>query len=192
MDATRRFAERTRPFHPAGRIPVLLILRSAIALLLLIAVAAGAVAPDSPAVEDPVLLFAATTKPVSRDPETPAPPAPVRRKRSVFVCDDAGTPVYSDRPCGADLVRRSISVDDPGAGRVASTAPPTPTASTRPRTRDTARSDVAGKTVERCATLQHQLDELDDRMRTGYSSREAAKLWDRRRNLKDSLRSTGC
>jgi hypothetical protein len=192
MDATRRLAERSRQFHPAGRIPVLLLLRSAIGLLLLIAVAAGAVTPDSPTVGDDIALLAATTKPASRIPEAPAAPAPARRKRSVFVCDDAGTPVYSDRPCGPDLVQRSISVDSPGPGRVASTAPPVPMASTRPRMRDTARSDVADKTDERCATLRRQLDELDDHMRTGYSSREAVKLWDRRRNLKDYLRSTGC
>ncbi len=192
MDATRQLAERTRQFHPAGRIPALLLLRSAIGLLLLIAVAAGAATHDAPVGAGDVMLVAATTKPARRIPETPAPPAPARRKRSVFVCDDAGTPVYADRPCGPDLVHRSISVDDPVAGRVASTAPPAPMASTRPRTRDTGASDVADKAAEHCVTLRRQLDELDDRMRTGYSSREAAKLWDRRRNLKDSLRSSGC
>lgn len=192
MDANRRFADRDRQFGPTGRIPALLLLRSAIGLLLLLVLATGAAALDPPVDASDVPPIAAVAQPAKHTPDTPASRVPTRRTRSVFVCDDAGIPIYSDRPCGPDLVRRSIRVDNPGAGRVASTAPSAPTASTRPRTRNPDRGSVPDHSVERCATLRRQLDDLDDRMRAGYSSREAAKLWDRRRSLKDDLRTTGC
>jgi hypothetical protein len=41
-------------------------------------------------------------------------------------------------------------------------------------------------------TLERQLDELNNQMRTGYSAREAARLWDRWRDLKEKLRTTRC
>lgn len=192
MDATRRFADRARLFHPPGRIPALMLLRSAVGLLLLLVLVTGVAAPKPPVVPGDAQPVAGMAKPGTRVPGDPASAAPTRRKRSVFVCDDAGTPSYSDRPCGSDLMRRSIMVDDPGAGRVTSTAAPAPTASTRPRARNTDRSDVPDQAAVRCATLRRQLDDLDDRMRTGYSSREAARLWDRRRKLKDALHETGC
>jgi hypothetical protein len=58
--------------------------------------------------------------------------------------------------------------------------------------RKTDRNDVPNHLADRCTALKRQLDELDDRMRTGYSSREAARLWEHRRALKDGLRSAGC
>jgi len=44
----------------------------------------------------------------------------------------------------------------------------------------------------RCATLHRQLDEVNERMRTGYSSREAARLWQRWRDLRHRLRAERC
>ncbi len=43
-----------------------------------------------------------------------------------------------------------------------------------------------------CARLERQLDELNDRMRAGYSAREAAKLWQRWRDTKERLRTGRC
>jgi hypothetical protein len=190
MDATRRLAIGARNLDLPGRIPSLLLLRVAAVLLLIAALTAGALASDPGKVASGVDPVAATASPGRRDSAKSA--APTRRKRSVFVCDDGGIPVYSDRPCGPELLRRSISIEQPGAGQVASTLPPAPKASTRPRIRNADRSDDASHAAERCRLLHRQLGELDDRMRTGYSSREAAKLWDRRRDLKDKLRSAGC
>jgi len=52
---------------------------------------------------------------------------------------------------------------------------------------------AANRAVESpCTPLQRQLDELNDRMRTGYSAREAARLWKRWRDLKEKLRTTRC
>jgi hypothetical protein len=67
-----------------------------------------------------------------------------------------------------------------------------PQAVTRPRPQPDGR-DGAGRTAEtRCTTLQRQLEELDDRMRAGYPSREAARLWNRWRQLKARLRTERC
>jgi hypothetical protein len=192
MDATRRLANGARRFQPPGQIPALLVLRGTIGLLALLAIAAGAATPDPPAAAGspkPVAATAGTRVPAS---DVPKSAATTRRQRSVFVCDDSGTPVFADRPCGPDLVHRMIGVEHPGGGRVADTVPPVPRASTRPRLRRTDRNDVLNHLADRCTALKRQLDELDDRMRTGYSSREAARLWEHRRALKDGLRSAGC
>jgi hypothetical protein len=124
----------------------------------------------------------------------PAPPsATPRRQRAVFVCQDGGTPVYADRPCGSNSDARSLVVAMPPSGAAATTAPPSPPASTRPR-RMPPPPDAAvvnGKESV-CEKLQRQLDDLNDRMRAGYSAREAARLWQRWRDAKERLRTARC
>ena len=123
-----------------------------------------------------------------------APPAAStpRRQRAVFVCQEAGIPVFSDLPCGPVAVARTLSIEIPRAGAPPSTVPAAPRSSTRPRPAP-AVDVAANRTVESpCATLQRQLDDLNDRMRTGYSAREAARLWKRWRDLKERLRTTRC
>jgi hypothetical protein len=43
-----------------------------------------------------------------------------------------------------------------------------------------------------CVKLERQLDELNGRMRAGYSAREAARLWQRWRDTKERLRTGRC
>lgn len=126
--------------------------------------------------------------------EPAPPPANPRRHRAVFVCHENGVPMFADRPCGSATVTRNLVVaTPPPGGAAASTAPPSPAASTRPR-------PVAGKpsTTESpapesaCAKLERQLNELNDRMRAGYSAREAARLWQRWRDTKERLRTGRC
>jgi hypothetical protein len=132
---------------------------------------AAAARDDNPAIEAPLV-------------------APASGRRPVFVCEDAGIPVFSDRPCGAALTPRTVSFAAPPAGAAVSTSPPAPRASTKPLP---ASERVAGdKTAGRCAALRRQLEDLDDRMRTGYTSREAARLWNRWRTLKSRLRTERC
>jgi len=128
------------------------------------------------------------------DAPVPAPPAAEqRRQRAVFVCDDAGTPVFSDRPCGPAAAPRALRLDEPSrASPGAGMRPPTPPAGTRPRVPPRDANEPGRSTDTRCATLQQQLDELNDRMRTGYSSREAARLWQRWRDLRQRLRTQRC
>lgn len=125
----------------------------------------------------------------------PAPaPANPRRQRAVFVCQDGGVPVFADRPCGAAVETRSLVIATPASGATASTTPPAPSASTRPRRAAPRSATIAPAAApgNACATLQRQLDELNDRMRAGYSAREAARLWQRWRDARERLRGSRC
>jgi hypothetical protein len=124
----------------------------------------------------------------------PAPPAASpRRHRAVFVCQTDGAPVFADRPCGSTSETRSLVIATPAPGAAASTKPPSPAASTRPRAVAPNPSTPAARAPENaCAKLQRQLDELNDRMRAGYSAREAARLWQRWRDTKERLRTGRC
>jgi len=114
------------------------------------------------------------------------------RQRAVFVCQQDGVPVFTDRPCGSATAQRALTVEAPGPGAAPSTSPPRPRASTRPRLQPE-EQPVTGRAADtRCATLRRQLDELDARMRDGYSSREAARLWKRWRDLKGRLHAERC
>lgn len=124
--------------------------------------------------------------------ESPPAQAAPRRHRAVYVCQDVGIPVFSDRPCGAAAVTRTLMVEVPQTGAPPTTVPAASRSSTRPRPTPAA-DDAPGRAAEsRCVSLQRQLDELNDRMRTGYSAREAARLWNRWRELKEKLRTTRC
>ena len=124
--------------------------------------------------------------------EPPPTQATPRRQRAVFVCHDAGIPVFSDRPCGAAAVARTLSVEIPRAGAPPTTVPALIRSSTRPLPSPAADDAPGHAAPSHCATLQRQLDDLNDQMRTGYSAREAARLWDRWRDLKEKLRTTRC
>lgn len=125
--------------------------------------------------------------------EPAPPPASPRRHRPVFVCQDGGVPVYADRPCGPDVAVRSLTVEAPGPGAAASTSPPAPRASTRPRTSSgKAAIRAAPPAEDRCARHRQRLDELDERMRAGYSARDAARLWQQWRDAKERLRAARC
>lgn len=128
-----------------------------------------------------------TLEPVPADAPTAA-----RKHRVVFVCRDSSVPAFSDRPCSAATEWRSLEVEDPPVGAVPTTVPPAPRASTRPRVQPL--SDVApGRDAgSRCQALRRQLEELDAKMRAGYSAREAARLWNRWRDLKSRLRTERC
>lgn len=125
--------------------------------------------------------------------EPAPPPANPRRHRAVFVCQESGVPVFADRPCGSTSERRSLVIATPPPGAAASTTPPAPAASIRPRSVAPRPPTTAVPAAENaCAKLQRQLDELNDRMRAGYSAREAARLWQRWRDTKERLRTGRC
>jgi hypothetical protein len=115
-----------------------------------------------------------------------------RRHRAVYVCQEADVPVFSDRPCGAAAVSRTLVVEVPRAGAPPTTVPIASRNSTRPRPSPAADDAPSHAAESRCVTVQRHLDELDERMRTGYSAREAARLWNRWRELKEKLRTTRC
>lgn len=125
--------------------------------------------------------------------EPAPPPANPRRQRAVFVCQDDGVPVYADRPCGSGVATRSLVVAAPPPGAAATTLPPAPRASIRPRPAEgTAGVQAPAVVGNQCMRLQQRLDALNDRMRAGYSAREAARLWQQWRDAKERLRAARC
>lgn len=122
----------------------------------------------------------------------PAAPSAVRSKRAVFVCREGAGLVYSDRPCGQVVESRSLEVRDPGPGQVASTTRKPAPAAVRPRVEPEAAAQREAPGEARCTKLRRQLAGLDDRMRAGYSAREAAWLWNRWRDLKAQIHEARC
>jgi hypothetical protein len=100
--------------------------------------------------------------------------------------------MFSDRPCGVAAIARTLVVEIPRVGSPPTTVPAVSRSSTRPLPSPAVNEASGHAAPSHCTTLQRQLDELDDRMRTGYSAREAARLWDRWRDLKEKLRTTRC
>ena len=122
-----------------------------------------------------------------------AAPGATRRHRAVFVCEDGGVPEYSDRPCAIAGPSRAIVFETPAAGAAFVTSPPVPRASTRPAPARAAPQPVPREAgASRCESLERQLGEVNSRMRAGYSAREAARLWQRWRNLKERLHAARC
>jgi hypothetical protein len=123
----------------------------------------------------------------------PAPPTePSRPKRRVYVCRDAGTPVFTDRPCGLSASVYEIAMAAPGAGGAVSLAPQEPAASTRPRVMPAPAADTVTPGQARCMALRERLAAIDDQMRSGYSAREAARLWQKWRDARARLRAQHC
>lgn len=176
----RRAALRWNPsWRPSAQVAA-----SVLALLL-------AAPPASPSASTTMAGDAPTAAGDGPAPQS-ASPAGSPRQRVVFVCQQDGVPVFTDRPCGSAVGPRTLSFDVPAPGAAPSTAPPRPRASTRPRLQPERQAGTGRAADTRCATLRRTLDELDERMRAGYSSREAARLWSRWRDLKDRLRAERC
>lgn len=121
-----------------------------------------------------------------------SPTEPSRPKRRVYVCRDAGAPVFTDRPCGLSASVHEIPIAAPGAGGAVSLAPQAPPASTRPRVMPAPAADAVTSAQARCKALRERLAVIDDQMRSGYSAREAARLWQRWRDARARLRAQHC
>ena len=121
------------------------------------------------------------------------PARPTRVGRIVFVCADALPVTFADRPCSPGAESRQVRVLEPPPGRAPSLAPPVGTASTRPESlRPAAAADASDPRAERCHTLLEQRDRLNDRMRAGYSARQAGQLWNRWRDLGRDIYAARC
>ena len=131
-------------------------------------------------------------------------PTKSRKSRTIFACRSGALVEFSDRPCDTAATSRSLEfTTGTGPGATPSTRPREPVASTRPKVsapptdavpdaRDArdARDDEAQR--KKCTTLQGQLDAVDSRMREGYGARDAARLWNRWRELKEEIRTSAC
>lgn len=121
-----------------------------------------------------------------------AAPAPAATDRPVFVCHGGAPVIFSDRPCGPLAEARVLRVHDPGPGLAASVVPAPSKESTRPRTEPRVADAKPVAANERCRRLHEERERLDDRMRAGYSAREAAKLWNRWREVDARIYAARC
>jgi hypothetical protein len=129
-------------------------------------------------------------------------PSPQPTRRLVFSCITPGLVTFSDRPCGPAQQLYEIRLLPPHAtqpGEAASLAKSKPSTSPRaPHDKAGAADAVsaaAAKAAEHtraCERLEEAVQTLDRRMRAGYSSSEAPRLWDRWRDAKERLRQADC
>lgn len=125
-------------------------------------------------------------------PARAAAATPARRSRAIFVCRGAVPVIFADRPCGQFAETRVLQLDEPAPGRAASVVHVPPADATRPRSEPQARDTSTTARDERCRRLRTQRERLDDRMRSGYSAREAAQLWNRWREVDAQIYAARC
>jgi len=170
-----------RPFN-VGR------LRASLAALALVTITAHLCAEPAPA-QPPRSGADGSAIVVEPDPV----PAKSRKFRTIFACHVGALVEFSDRPCDMAATSRSLEfTTGTGPGATPTTRPRETVASTLPKVsvppaeaESAARDDEAQQ--KKCATLQGQLDAVDSRMREGYGARDAARLWNRWRELKAEL-----
>jgi hypothetical protein len=168
-------------------------LRASLAALALVTITAHVCAEPAPA---PPSRPGADGSVVFGEPA--AVPAKSRKSRTIFACHAAALVEFSDRPCDMAATSRSLEfTTGTGPGAVPTTRPRETVASTLPKVsvppaqaEPVAHDDEAQK--KKCATLQGQLDAVDSRMREGYGARDAARLWNRWRELKAELHTSAC
>jgi hypothetical protein len=119
--------------------------------------------------------------------------------RLVYSCIAPGLVTYSDRPCGPLPQVRELHVQAPPAtahvavrilantGKVAETS-----GRKKVEGENTVHGDGEVGHSTTCQELQATVDNLDSRMRAGYSAREAGRLWERWREAKSRLREADC
>jgi hypothetical protein len=121
-------------------------------------------------------------------------------RRVVFSCVTPHLVIFADRPCGADLVVRELRLDPAatGPGRTGTVMPESPRESARGAAGRDALDEPSAELANgsrqaaTCERLQAAVQALDDRMRNGYTAREAGRLWDRWREARGRLREADC
>ena len=130
---------------------------------------------------------------------------PVRQRaqptrRLVYSCVGPGLVTFSDRPCGPLPEVRELHVQEPPPAAAGASQEPgkgskhagTTARSTIGRENADGPDDAVEAHVTACQKLQATLDNIDSRMRTGYSAREAGRLWERWREAKARLHEANC
>jgi hypothetical protein len=149
----------------------------------------------------PAPCAAAPERAGSAPPPAP-PPAPAQVLAGpIYRCTEGGLPVLADRPCAAGLsdARYFALRTPPAPGEQPSTAPsrapparPHTAPAGGPERARAAAVNRADATDGGCQRLRQRLDALDERMRRGYPARDAGRLLDQRRGLKQGLRAADC
>ena len=169
------------------------------AVRLLLAVQAILVLPTSPHAAN-ALLLPAVDSPAGGGGAVvlePVKPRAQPTRRLVYSCVAPGLVTFSDRPCGPLPEVRELKVSAPAAAGASPELGDAREPSAASRRNSTGREDVDPDDAQEehsatCRKLQATLDSLDARMRTGYSAREAGRLWDRWREAKARLHEANC
>lgn len=115
---------------------------------------------------------------------------------TVYRCENAGVPTYSDRPCGT-----AAQIYEADVSRVSTYTPPPPTASTSIRsrpaqtTRRVRQPSIAESQAKRAADCDRILSSLRDirtKMRAGYGAQEGERLRARQAKLGQRRRAQRC
>ena len=129
----------------------------------------------------------------------PVKPRTQPTTRLVYSCVAPGLVTFSDRPCGPLPEVRELKVSTPApaaagaALELGKAREPAAAGRRNAPGRENADPDDGGtEDAAICQKLQATLDNLDSRMRTGYSAREAGRLWERWREAKVRLREANC
>jgi hypothetical protein len=129
----------------------------------------------------------------------PVRPRAQPTSRLVYSCVAPGLVTFSDRPCGPLPEVRELKVSAPaptpaGASPQLGKAREPSAASRRdaPGREQADPDDPPAEHAASCQKLQATLESLDSRMRTGYSAREAGRLWERWREARVRLRAANC
>jgi len=161
--------------------------------------------------EQSVQIATERTASVPITPRTPTPtvyqqPARVTQGRQTYVgvyeCVVNGQRVVSDKPCGPGAQARVLEVDQPDPRDVArqrqrtwaaqqsgrsSHAPRSSSVGAAPVAKEAARPNDAA-----CASIDQQIEQIDARMRQGYTSQEGEWYRQRLRELKERRHELGC
>lgn len=114
---------------------------------------------------------------------------------TIYRCESAGGPVFSDRPCAADA---AVHATDDSRVTVYDALPISKRAS-EPRSR----ASAAGKSTRKsaaaderhrvaCAKLEQSLRDVRTKLRTGYGVKEGERLKARQRQLAERRRTQKC
>jgi len=128
-------------------------------------------------------------------------PAPSPQRRRVFTCIEPGLVTFADRPCGPLPELRELVVSSPPAAalgdpsRAAGDRRSSQPAASAPTVRPSATTDSdpdRDPHEATCERLELAVRRLDERMRAGYTAREAGQLWSRWREARERVREAGC
>ena len=120
----------------------------------------------------------------------------------VYECTVNGQRVVSDKPCGPEAKARVLGVDQPDPREVARqqqqtwAAQQTGPSSSAVRSSNpglpSAGSGSAGSNEAACAMIDKQIEQIDARMRQGYTSQQGEWYRERLRYLKEQRYTLGC
>lgn len=127
--------------------------------------------------------------------ETPARPG----ARTIFRCEIAGVPTFSDRPCDSAVQSRTtelntVNIIASPAVRAAAEPVQVSKQSRQGSAAMPGQSAAAGKAAkaDACGRLQQSLRKITSKMRAGYTAKQGERLRVRKQDLEEKRRMQRC